>query len=74
MTAIAKATQGFVYLVSVTGVTGAQDKMQARVGDLVDMLHSVTDKPVGGWWCAGQHAWRCWWWAGQRAWRCWRCG
>lgn len=47
MEAIAKKTQGFVYLVSVTGVTGVQDQLQSRVGELVTMLHSVTDKPVG---------------------------
>ncbi len=47
MAAIAKKSQGFVYLVSVTGVTGVQDQLQSRVGQLVDMLHTVTDKPVG---------------------------
>lgn len=47
MESIAKASQGFVYLVSVTGVTGVQENMQARVGELVSMLHAVTDKPVG---------------------------
>jgi hypothetical protein len=46
MATIAKATQGFVYLVSVTGVTGMKDTMESRVGGLVDMLHSVSDKPV----------------------------
>eukprot|EP00877_Chromochloris_zofingiensis_P001086 jgi/Chrzof1/10979/Cz05g19120.t1 len=46
MAEIAKASQGFVYLVSVTGVTGIQDTMQARVEKLVESLHSVTDKPV----------------------------
>jgi len=46
MAAIAKKSQGFVYLVSVTGVTGVQDQLQSRVGDLVNMLHTVTDKPV----------------------------
>jgi tryptophan synthase alpha chain len=35
MEKIAAATNGFVYLVSVTGVTGVQDKMEARVQDLV---------------------------------------
>eukprot|EP00983_Pelagomonas_calceolata_P016742 527053-Pelagomonas_calceolata.AAC.1 len=30
----------------VTGVTGVQDQLQSRVGDLVNMLHTVTDKPV----------------------------
>jgi tryptophan synthase alpha subunit len=35
-----------VYLVSVTGVTGVQEKMEARVQDLVTKLKKVTDKPV----------------------------
>ena len=46
MADIARASQGFVYLVSVTGVTGVQTSMQARVQQLVDTLHGVTDKPV----------------------------
>eukprot|EP00775_Hariotina_reticulata_P010426 gene10426-10584_t len=46
MADIARASQGFVYLVSVTGVTGVQTSMQARVQQLVDTLHAVTDKPV----------------------------
>lgn len=47
MKEIAKASQGFVYLVSITGVTGVKDTMETRVKDLVKMLQSVTDKPVG---------------------------
>lgn len=35
MEKIADATSGFVYLVSVTGVTGVQEKMQERVEGLV---------------------------------------
>lgn len=35
MEKIAAATNGFVYLVSVTGVTGVQDTMEARVQGLV---------------------------------------
>ena len=35
MAKIADATNGFVYLVSVTGVTGVQEKMQERVQGLV---------------------------------------
>ena len=46
MEKIAAATNGFVYLVSVTGVTGVQEKMEARVQDLVTKLKKVTDKPV----------------------------
>ncbi|GBF90913.1 tryptophan synthase alpha chain [Raphidocelis subcapitata] len=46
MADIARASQGFVYLVSVTGVTGAQERVQARVEGLIELLHSVTDKSV----------------------------
>ncbi|KAF6258966.1 tryptophan synthetase alpha subunit [Scenedesmus sp. NREL 46B-D3] len=46
MAEIARASQGFVYLVSVTGVTGVQEKVQARVETLVETLHAVTDKSV----------------------------
>lgn len=46
MSAIAKASQGFVYLVSVTGVTGVKETMEGRVEGLVSLLHGVTDKPV----------------------------
>lgn len=46
MRKIALATSGFVYLVSVTGVTGVQDTLQTRVKGLVEMLKGVTDKPV----------------------------
>lgn len=49
MATIARATQGFIYLVSVTGVTGVQEgSMQARVQGLVAMLKAETDKPVSG--------------------------
>lgn len=46
MSTIAKASQGFVYLVSVTGVTGVKETVSARVENLVEMLHGVTDKSV----------------------------
>ena len=38
--------QGFVYLVSVTGVTGVKESNESRVEGLVALLHGVTDKPV----------------------------
>lgn len=47
MESIAKVSQGFVYLVSVTGVTGIKENMESRVQGLLDLMHSVTDKPVG---------------------------
>ena len=43
---IAQATKGFVYLVSVTGVTGVQTSVATRVESLVEELRSVTDKPI----------------------------
>ncbi|KAG1681312.1 hypothetical protein FOA52_007358 [Chlamydomonas sp. UWO 241] len=46
MVRIAEATQGFVYLVGVTGVTGVRATMGSRVEGLVSTLHSVTDKPI----------------------------
>jgi tryptophan synthase alpha chain len=45
--AIARASQGFIYLVSVTGVTGMRSQMESRVSDLLKQIRSVTDKPIG---------------------------
>ncbi len=45
--AIAAQAQGFVYLVSVTGVTGMRQELQGRVKDLLDSLKQTTDKAVG---------------------------
>ncbi|MBE9223287.1 tryptophan synthase subunit alpha [Cyanobacterium stanieri LEGE 03274] len=45
--AIALKSQGFIYLVSVTGVTGMRNEIQTRVKDLIAQLNSATDKPVG---------------------------
>lgn len=45
--AIAAHSQGFIYLVSVTGVTGMRSSLQTRVNLLLEDLRSVTDKPVG---------------------------
>lgn len=47
MEAIARLSQGFIYLVSVTGVTGMRSQLQLRVKDLLTDLHKVTDKPIG---------------------------
>lgn len=47
MRSIAAASQGFVYLVSVVGVTGMKEQMSNRVEGLVKELQQVTDKPVG---------------------------
>eukprot|EP00242_Pyramimonas_sp_CCMP2087_P007289 CAMPEP_0198207032 /NCGR_PEP_ID=MMETSP1445-20131203/10527_1 /TAXON_ID=36898 /ORGANISM="Pyramimonas sp., Strain CCMP2087" /LENGTH=291 /DNA_ID=CAMNT_0043879927 /DNA_START=252 /DNA_END=1127 /DNA_ORIENTATION=- len=43
---IAKSTQGFLYLVSVTGVTGVRTNVSTRVEGLIKQLQGVTDKPV----------------------------
>jgi tryptophan synthase alpha chain len=45
--AIAQKSQGFIYLVSTTGVTGMRSQLQARVKDLLVDLRTVTDKPIG---------------------------
>ena len=44
---IAQKSQGFIYLVSVTGVTGVRSQVQGRVKDLLQQIHSLTDKPIG---------------------------
>lgn len=46
MKEIAEASSGFVYLVSVAGVTGARTEVADRVEGLVSKLKGVTDKPV----------------------------
>jgi tryptophan synthase alpha chain len=45
--AIARASQGFVYLVSVTGVTGVRSQIETRVSDLLGQIRAITDKPIG---------------------------
>ncbi|MBW4653551.1 MAG: tryptophan synthase subunit alpha [Kaiparowitsia implicata GSE-PSE-MK54-09C] len=45
--AIATKCQGFIYLVSVTGVTGIRTKIESRVQDILLDLQGVTDKPIG---------------------------
>lgn len=45
--AIARQSQGFIYLVSVTGVTGMRTQVASRVEELVASLRSVTEKPIG---------------------------
>ncbi|MCM1985234.1 tryptophan synthase subunit alpha [Lyngbya confervoides] len=44
---IAAQSQGFIYLVSTTGVTGVRSQLEARVQDLLHGLREVTDKPIG---------------------------
>lgn len=45
--AIAKQSQGFIYLVSVTGVTGMRNQVASRVESLLTSIRQVTDKPIG---------------------------
>ena len=47
LAAIARQSQGFVYLVSVTGVTGARQTLSEKLPRLLAQLHQVTDKPIG---------------------------
>lgn len=46
MEAIANASEGFIYLVSVTGVTGIRGTMEGRVEGLVQSLRGMTDKSI----------------------------
>lgn len=46
MAEISKASMGFVYLVSLTGVTGARSSVEKRVEFLLQDLKKVTEKPV----------------------------
>ena len=45
--AISAKSQGFIYLVSVTGVTGMRSQIQSRVKDLLEEMRQLTDKPIG---------------------------
>jgi tryptophan synthase alpha subunit len=44
---ISAASRGFVYCVSVTGVTGARQDLPDDLEQLVDRIRRVTDTPVG---------------------------
>jgi tryptophan synthase alpha chain len=46
MKAIAASAQGFVYLVSVTGVTGMREGMGSNVAGILNQLRSLTNKPI----------------------------
>jgi tryptophan synthase alpha chain len=45
--AIANSSQGFIYLVSLTGVTGMRSQIQDRVKTLIDEMRTITNKPIG---------------------------
>ncbi|MFC1928276.1 tryptophan synthase subunit alpha [Chloroflexota bacterium] len=43
---VAERSRGFIYLVSVTGVTGARDRLPADLGTFVDKVRKVTTLPL----------------------------
>lgn len=43
---IADKSQGFIYLVSVTGVTGARDDVSSQLGAFIERVRAVTDLPL----------------------------
>jgi tryptophan synthase alpha chain len=43
---VSKVSQGFVYYVSLTGVTGARTDIQHSVKDSLQRIKAITDKPV----------------------------
>jgi tryptophan synthase alpha chain len=47
MAKIAKASVGFIYLVSTTGVTGMRAQLAKTVQRQLEALRTVTDKPIG---------------------------
>ncbi|GJN23018.1 hypothetical protein PR202_gb10633 [Eleusine coracana subsp. coracana] len=46
MKEITKASEGFIYLVRVNGVTGPRENVNSRVQSLIQEVKQVTDKPV----------------------------
>ncbi|MFO7586360.1 MAG: tryptophan synthase subunit alpha, partial [Anaerolineales bacterium] len=46
MEAIARSAQGFIYLVSVTGVTGARKDITTGLGELIGRVRQHTNVPV----------------------------
>jgi tryptophan synthase alpha chain len=42
----AERTDGWLYLVSVTGTTGARDSLSAQLADLVERARAVTEVPL----------------------------
>jgi tryptophan synthase alpha chain len=43
---VAEHSQGFIYLVSVTGVTGARDRLPENLGEFIARVRKQTDKPL----------------------------
>ena len=46
MESVARSAQGFIYLVSVTGVTGARQALADGLGELIDSVRKHTTVPV----------------------------
>ena len=44
--AIASVSTGFIYCVSVTGVTGARDSLSDEIPPMISQLREYTDKPI----------------------------
>ena len=47
MAAIAEVSQGFIYLVSVTGVTGTRTALATKIPELLQEIRTTTTKPIG---------------------------
>ncbi len=47
ITAVAERAAGFIYLVSVTGVTGARDQLAADLAAVASRVREATDVPLG---------------------------
>lgn len=43
---IAREAQGYIYLVSSMGVTGVREKITTNLGEIVEKIREVTDRPV----------------------------
>jgi tryptophan synthase alpha chain len=43
---VAKATRGFLYYVSMTGITGGKILLDESIRNSIDMIRNITDKPI----------------------------
>ncbi|MGD0885075.1 MAG: tryptophan synthase subunit alpha [Thermodesulfovibrionales bacterium] len=43
---VAKATRGFLYYVSMTGITGGKILLDSSIRNSIDMIRNITDKPI----------------------------
>jgi tryptophan synthase alpha chain len=44
---ISRACTGFIYYVSLTGITGMREKLEATLGKAIRQIRLITNKPVG---------------------------